>query len=264
VARAARANDVDVVVLCECEIAEEVMLTALRAQDPRYELPANPHDRLKFFSRFPECELEPWHGDGRLEVRRFMRRGYKDVLLAAFHFIDCRNNTPEKQHDELETYKRTLAEAENKARHTRTALFGDLNMNPFAIGVLEPRRGLGALMTWDLAVAHCEILRGGPSRFYNPMWSVMGRADAPGTYYWNQREPKNPYWHCIDGVLLRPSLRGIFVEDSLRILSRIPGPMGMEIPLFRLAEKHYEFEYSDHLPIVFAIDVPESEESDHA
>jgi hypothetical protein len=263
-ARVARHHDIDILALCECEIAEDEILNALRAEDTRYDQPANPHERFQFFTRFPGDELEAFHADGRLAVRRFHRAGYKDILLAAFHFIDGWNNTAERQHDELDTYKQTLVEAEERAGHTRTVLFGDLNMDPFAIGMLEPRRGLGALMTWELAEAHCEVDQKGPPRFYNPMWSVMGQPDAPGTYYWDKSDPKNPYWHCIDGVLLRPCLRGIFKDDSLRILSRIPGSAGAEIALYHHAEKHCHIDYSDHLPIVFGLDLPKDQEEHDA
>jgi hypothetical protein len=256
-ARVARHHDIDILALCECEIAEDEILNALRAEDARYDQSANPHERFKFFTRFPGEELEAWHADDRLAVCRFHRAGYKDILLAAFHFIDAWNNSAEKQHRALRMYKQTLAEAEERAGHTRTVLFGDLNMNPFAIGMLEPERGLGALMTWDLAESHDDGDQGGHPRFYNPMWSVMGRTNAPGTYYWNNNEPENPYWNCIDGVLLRPCLRGIFDDDSLRILSQIPGPTGTEISLYHQAEKHCHIDYSDHLPIIFGLDLPE-------
>ncbi len=62
-----------------------------------------------------------------------------------FHYIDAWNNSPTKQHLGLITHKQTLFEAEKKAKHKRTVRFGDLNMNPFAIGMLEPNHGLGAM-----------------------------------------------------------------------------------------------------------------------
>jgi hypothetical protein len=260
-ARVAQANGVDVLSICDCALGGDEILTALRVADGRYDQPANPHPRIKFFSRFPGQELEPWRSDGRLAIRRLARRGHKDILLAGFHFIDRRHNSPEKQHAEIDTYRQTLIEAESAAGHSRTALFGDFNLNPFEIAMLDPKAGLGAMMNWELAISHCEAGQGGPSRFYNPMWSVMGKAEAPGTHYYDGSDPKNPYWHCIDGVLLRPALREIFVEGSVRILSRIPASDGAEILLYRLAEKHYHLAYSDHLPLVFEIDVPELQET---
>jgi hypothetical protein len=244
-------------------------LEALRNEDRAFEAPLNPADpdqlgRFKFFCRFRGQDLQPWVADDRLDARRLRRAGFEDILLAAFHYIDPRNNSPEKQREGLSRYKQTLLEAERKAGHTRTVLFGDLNMNPFAIGMLEPRRGLGAMITWDLAEAHSELADGGPHRFYNPMWSVMGRADAPGSYYWKETEPKNPYWNCIDAVLLRPEMRGVFVDDSLRILSCIPDSTGTEVALYRKAEKHWQILYFDHLPILFDLILPQSQEHNHA
>lgn len=262
-ARVARHYDIDILALCECEIAEDVILGGLRAEDGRYDLPANPHKRFKFFTRFPGEELEAFQDDPRLAVRRLRRPGHEDILLASSHFIDGWNNSEERQHGALDIHKQTLAEAEGKAGHARTVLFGDFNMNPFALGMTEPKHGLGAMMTWDLAEAHSEVNQNGSPRFYNPMWSVMGQPDAPGTYYWGDNEPRNPYWHCIDGVLLRPCLRGIFKDGSLRILSRIPGDTGADVALYHQAEKHCHVDYSDHLPILFQLELPEEVEDEH-
>jgi hypothetical protein len=253
VARVAQEYGVDVLSLAECGIPDDLLLDALRVIDPNFERPANPHPRFQFFTRFPGEHLEPWHADGRLAVRRVRFEGYEDILLAAFHYLDRRNNRPAKQHQKLKNYKKTLLEAERKAGHDRTILFGDFNMNPYEIGMLDPGAGLGALMTWDLAAVHGEKKGDGLPRFYNPMWSVMGRAEAPGTFYWDVDDPENPYWNCLDGVLVRDALRQAFRDEDLRILRWIPGQSGERVDLIRLAEVHWRVTYSDHLPILFKL-----------
>lgn len=257
-ARIVRENAVDILVLAECTLPDHSLIDALQSVDPRFELPANPHDRIRFFTRFPGEWLEPWTADGRMAVRRLSIQGYQDILLAAFHYVDRRNNSAERQWRDLGPYRATVIEAERMADHTRTILFGDLNMNPFDRGLTDPVHGFGAMMTWELAEVHSE--KKGPLRFYNPMWSLMGRAEAPGTYYWAQDEPENPYWHCLDGVLVRPTLRGIFLEDELRIVRRMHGVDGEVFDLIRLAETHWQVVYSDHLPILFRLLIPTEDE----
>ena len=123
VARLAKFREVDVLVLFECATSSDKLLHALKAEVPRFEAPLNPPEpdrsgRSKFFCRFAGSDMEPWVADDRLDVRRLGRSGFTDVLLAAFHFIDAWNNSPEKQHDRLEGHKTTLLDAESKAGHS--------------------------------------------------------------------------------------------------------------------------------------------------
>jgi Endonuclease/Exonuclease/phosphatase family len=255
VARVVQEYDVDMLVLDECRIPATILLNALQTIDPTFEHPADPNRRFKFFTRFPGHHLEPWLGDGRLAVRRLQFEGYQDILMAVFHYLDRRNNRPLKQHRRLKEHTRTLLAAEQKAGHDRTILFGDLNMNPYEIGMLDPESGLGAMMTWDLATIHGARKGDDLPRFYNPMWSVMGRAEVPGTFYWDDDDPENTYWHCLDGVLLRPALRESFRDEDLRIIRWIPGLSGERIDLIRLTEVHWRVTYSDQPPILFKIDL---------
>jgi hypothetical protein len=121
--------------------------------------------------------------------------------------------------------------------------------------MLDSRSGFGAMMTWELAEIHSPVDVGSRPRFFNPMWSLMGRPQAPGTFYWDANDPYNTHWLCIDGVLARPALRGIFRDETLRIVHHGPGPNGHDIPLTRLADKHWHIEYSDHLPILFDLEM---------
>jgi endonuclease/exonuclease/phosphatase family metal-dependent hydrolase len=267
-ARVVQEYQVDILALAECKIPDVVLLDALRAIDPKFDQPVDPHPRIKFFTRFPGHHLEPWHADGRLSVRRLQFEDNDDILLASFHYVDRRNNSPASQHQKLADYKRTLLQAESKAGHRRMILFGDLNINPYEIGMLDPQSGLGAMMTRDLAEVHANNKGDGWPRFYNPMWSVMGRPEAPGTFYWDGDDPENPYWHCLDAVLVRPELRETFRDDDLRIIRMIPGPPGETIDLVRLAEVHWKITCSDHLPILFKLRLRQTtkvkKEDDHA
>jgi len=56
-------------------------------------------------------------------------------------------------------------------------------------------------------------------------------------------------------VIVRPSLQGIFDDETLAILTTIPDSGGQEVPLFRLAKKHWKIGFSDHLPIAFDLNL---------
>ena len=253
IARLAGEYEVDVLAIAECQIPDVLLLDALRQVDPAFDQPAVPHRRFRFFTRFPGDSLRSWHADDRLAVCRLCLGDCEDILLAAFHYLDRRNYSLAKQHQRLAGYKRTLREAERKAGHDRLIVFGDFNMNPYEIGMLDPASGLGAMMTRELAEFHGDGKKDDHSRFYNPMWSIMGRAETPGTFYWDHDDPENPYWHCLDGVLLRPSLRQSFRDEDLRVIRWITGPDGERIDLIRRADVHWKLAYSDHLPILFKL-----------
>ena len=189
--------------------------------------------------------------DDRIDVRRVRFGDSEDVLLAAIHYYDRRNSSKEKQYEAMGAHLDTLIAAELKAEHHRTIVFGDFNMNPFDLGMTSRLNGLGAMMTRELTVAHSHD----PDRlvFYNPMWALMGKAEAPGTHYWDGDDPHNCYWHCLDGILVRPDLFDAFRDEDLRIIRRLNTRGGEEVDLIRRAGKHWRLAYSDHLPIVFKV-----------
>jgi hypothetical protein len=252
-AQLAEGHSADVIVLTECAVDEQVSLAALQAVDTEWQLPLNPHERFRFFTRFPSSYLEPFDADDRPAIRRLQMPGYMDVFLAAIHFLDRRNNSQGRQWREIGRHKQTLLQAEERAEHDRTLLFGDFNMNAFDLGMVDPIHGLGAMMTRD--IAEVQHRRKEVSCFFNPMWSLMGRPEAPDTFYWDSDEPSNPYWNCLDGLLVRPSLMNYVRDDDIRIVRWLDTEAG-RIDFIRLAELHWKLAHSDHLPLFFRFTVP--------
>ena len=90
------------------------------------------------------------------------------------------------------------------------------------------------------------------------MWSRLGRevADAPpGTYCWSDIREPNIHWNDPDPVLVGADLLDHFPVERFRILTAIPGPTGA-LPLVRETGRHWDIEFSDHLPFVFDLDLP--------
>ncbi len=89
--------------------------------------------------------------------------------------------------------------------------------------------------------------------FYNPMWSHFGDIGGPpGTYYYDRSENFNLFWNVFDQVLIRPELLREFRNETVKIVATVAGksllaPNGQ--PDKRAG--------SDHLPILFALDLTE-------
>ena len=88
--------------------------------------------------------------------------------------------------------------------------------------------------------------------FYNPMWRFFGERtlDGPaGTCYYWKAEDACTFWNIYDQVLIRPSLLDRFPDRALDVISEVGGNS-----LLREGIPHRE-RFSDHLPIVFEIDL---------
>ena len=84
--------------------------------------------------------------------------------------------------------------------------------------------------------------------FYNPMWNLLGDFSfPPGTYYYSGNEVENSFWNVYDQVMIRPCLRGQFVDDELKILCETKKRKLID------ANNQPDKSISDHLPIIFEI-----------
>ncbi|GAB4457951.1 MAG: hypothetical protein OHK0029_18480 [Armatimonadaceae bacterium] len=111
---------------------------------------------------------------------------------------------------------RRIHELETERDITRTVLVGDLNLNPFDVGVVGTE-GLHAVMTQQTALRESRTVQGKQYPFfYNPMWSHFGdNADTPaGTYYQDRAEAICYFWNMFDQVLIRPSLISRWQEEK--------------------------------------------------
>ena len=255
-ARLAKDQDVDVLIVVDCALRTEEILASLSTVGPEFSGTKLPHNKVRFFKRSSELDLIPIFFDDRMDFFRLGHEGTEDILIGATHLYGRRDHPEERQrHAKVARHYRTLIEAEELVGHNRTLLVGDFNMTPDEMGMIDAENAFGALMTWDLASMHSNRDLGSSPGFYNPMWSLMGRSNAPGTFYWASTVPYNIYWYCLDGVIARPSLRGVFLDETLSILTTIADGDGGQVPLVRLAEKHWKIEFSDHLPIVFELNL---------
>lgn len=125
--------------------------------------------------------------------------------------------------------------------------------------------GFGAMTTRSLVRKSASRHGDRFSRLYNPAWCRLGKEEAegaPGTYYWDANEPQNIYWTFLDQVLIGHDLLDQFPDDQFRILTSITGEDNVSLPLIRETNGHWKIEISDHLPILFDLEL--AAEANHA
>lgn len=141
-----------------------------------------------------------------------------------------------------------IESAEVKLNTESTIVFGDFNSNPYETNCLGAQGFHGIPVSKEAERKVRTISDESFKMFYNPMWNMFGDFSfPPGTYYYNGSDTVNPYWSIFDQVIIRPSLRKQFIDQSLKIVT--------STKTFDLidAKGHPNKIISDHLPIVFEI-----------
>jgi hypothetical protein len=137
----ARSRNVDVLVLLECDIPVRRLLAALNQGDrPIFHYAPSraetPNEAIKVFTRFSAEFLDPLEEERGLTIRHLKLPAMTDVILAAVHFPSKLHWDLTSQALECTALARAITRVEDRVGHTRTMLFGDLNMNPFEAGVV--------------------------------------------------------------------------------------------------------------------------------
>ena len=146
---------------------------------------------------------------------------------------------------------------EKRFGHNRSVVFGDFNANPFESPIASAT-GMHAVVSKTIAESEPRTMldRSYPY-FYNPMWNLFGdepASSAPATYYFRGSDPHELYWHMLDQVLIRPSLLNRFDFSALQIVTTLNG-----IKLTSKSGYPDDMRFSDHLPVVFALDLADNQ-----
>jgi exonuclease III len=257
VVRVVERRGVDILLLAEIGAEETVVRAALtRAGLTNWTYPpvvASP--RVSLFSRLPSGSVIEHFttGNGRLSIREVRAPNQQPFLLAPVHLIAKAGGwTDHSQASAARGIADAIERVENQHGIFRTVLIGDLNMAPFAPGMIDGN-AFHSFMTRDLADRRSErVVDGGRCRrpFFNPMWQFMtDRAGRPsGTYFWTQTVLDNHYWYTLDQVLVRPEL----ADKLLHV--EIVETDGERSLLTRSGRPDAETA-SDHLPILVILDL---------
>jgi endonuclease/exonuclease/phosphatase (EEP) superfamily protein YafD len=250
VKKIARSNEVDILVLAECDAAIGSLLVELNAEVPDFQFASGQCERIKVFTRFHSGFLTPIFESDRISIRRLRLPLHDEILLAMVHLPSKMHFSAASQRTECSLLARAVLEQEAVVRHKRTVVMGDFNSNPYEHGLVATD-GLHAVMSKSTARRKMRRVSGKDFEFfYNPMWSCFGdTASRPsGTFYYEKAEHVNYFWHIFDQVLLRPTLLDGFADD-VKILT-----MAGEMPLLDKNGRPDKERASDHLPILFSLD----------
>jgi len=250
VKKVARSNDVDILVLAECDISIGQLLTELNTETPDFQFAPGQCERIRVFTRFHSAFLAPIFESDRISMRRLRLPLRDELLIVMVHLPSKMHSSAESQRTECSLLARAVLEQEATVGHKRTIVIGDFNTNPYEHGFVATD-GLHAVMSKSVAQRGKRRVSGRDFElFYNPMWSYFGDVGnrPSGTYYYEKAEHVNYFWHIFDQVLLRPGLLSGF-SDEVRILT-----MAGDTPLLDRNGRPDAENASDHLPILFSLD----------
>lgn len=244
--------DADVLILAEAEDeVSEILRELNRGASRLYFSDIGESDRLVILTRFePDVSVLIRDSFG-VSIRHYRTPLSDSFLVVAVHLGSKLWSKTEDQILASTRLARLIKEAEENVRHARTVIIGDLNMNPFEVGVVGSE-GLHGMMDRRIAAAVSRVVRGEPcGYFYNPMWGKFGnRGDSPpGTYFYNSATEVNYFWNMFDQILVRPALLDFLSEDGVSIVTEIEG----ETLLTNSGRPNVKAG-SDHLPIMCRLD----------
>jgi hypothetical protein len=127
-------------------------------------------------------------------------------------------------------------------------------MNPFEKGLVTAN-GLNAVSSRQVASRGSrKVLSRQYPFFFNPMWGHFGDRPGhpPGSYYYERAEMVNYYWNVFDQVMVRPDIMDRCDGEGVKILTKAG-----DASLLRDDGIPNSKDFSDHLPLLFEIELKE-------
>ncbi len=251
IARIAAAHSVDVIILAECDLEPDELLEELRvATTWQYVKPFSLCEKITIYANVPDRCLQEELASSRFTIRSLRLPGLDEILLAAAHLPSKEHERDVSQILDCVRLADKIRSIEERIGHSRTVLVGDLNVDPFEIGMISAE-GLHGVMTRNIAQRGQRTIQGERFPFfYNPMWSRLGDESVgpPGTYYDARSEQVCFFWNTFDQVLIRPDLLSRFRNNDLEVLTN-----DGEHNLLKSNGLPDDTNGSDHLPILFKL-----------
>jgi hypothetical protein len=240
IARLALRHEVDVIMLAECDDIPPCILLSKLMQHTGNMCMYNyiqsiGCDKIEIYTRFSSDSILAISESDRYTIRHLKLPESIDILLSVAHLQSKTGNIEKTDQDSIsKDFSESIKQAEKDIGHSRTVVFGDLNMSPFDSGIIMAS-GLNATMSRFIA-------QGKPREVRNEYY-------PPGTYYYVKSTEEDLRWYILDQVLIRPDLLDYFDIKDLKILTSDGSTDFLSrngIPLKKI---------SDHLPIFFRLNI---------
>ncbi len=245
-------QSVEIVILAECSDPDAILVDLNSETKYLFHLTESQITRVVIYARFSPEYIKTTHSDKFFTIRCISLPLKKEILLAAMHLESKLHRSAIHRWGKARDVSAKIRQVESELGISRTVLVGDLNMNPFDLGVILAD-GLHAVMT--RAIARKKDRPIGDERypyFYNPMWGRFGDTTKgpPGTYYKTTSSRDEYFWHTFDQVLIRPDLIDSFDDTKLQVLTDCCG-----IQFLRESGIPDASRASDHLPLLFDLEI---------
>ena len=245
-----REHKVDVAVLAEFSVDQLQTEAAISSASS---VPYGEHvvadSLVRFFVR-AGTSLQLSIDEDRASIRRCTTKAGTEILIAGVHLPSKLWSGQADQHHAAKLLRLAIEQAEVNSGHRKTVIIGDLNMNPFDLGMVAAD-GLHGVMDRSTALREQRIYQGVEYRlFYNPMWSFLGDLSSgpTGTYYRSDASLVSHFWHTVDQMLIRPALIPHFPENGITVLTTA-GAKSL------LRNGKIDKVISDHLPILVTLNI---------
>jgi hypothetical protein len=245
-------NDVDVLVLAECELSASSVTGRIGPTRPSRlrEIVAPVAGAVRFFSRVPTRFWIPILDHPRYTIRHLTPPIGLPLLIVGVHLPSKLHASDSDQEYVARGLREDIGRCEEKVGHQNTVVVGDFNLDPFE-DAMTAADGLHAMMDKGIAQQGNRTFRGRSwDFFYNPMWSLMGDESPgpPATYYRSSSALVARFWYMFDQILLRPGLLGRYRPGAVKVVRDIGGAPILPREAGRDA-------HSDHLPVMISLDI---------
>jgi exonuclease III len=170
-------------------------------------------------------------------------------ILCGVHLISkVSPDNDETRKIRIQRIVQEIINAEKEIGSEHSIIVGDFNVDPYDIGMVGAPYFHSVPIYEESLRKVRQVAEENYYMFYNPMWNFMGDFKKPyGTYYYSQGSTCT-YWSILDQVIIRPSVRDSFIDNSLSIITKTKQ--------YNLLDDsgHPNKNISDHLPIVFEIE----------
>jgi hypothetical protein len=246
-------NEIDILILAESTINPAEILKSLNSVNRSYFFsPVGVYRKINIFTKFNHSFC-PIVSESTRQTTRLIKLPQKQqFLLCTIHAISAVSHSQNSRAFEAEKISNEIKLIEGKQNTDMTILVGDLNMNPFDLGVISAP-GFHCVNSQFIARKEGRRVQNQYyPYFYNPMWRIFNDSNEsgiPGSFYFNNSSHDLLFWNIFDQVLIRPKMIDIFNFDNLRFLT--DDGFHSLITRNNLPNKNI----SDHLPLLFSINI---------